>query len=343
VSTHAAPSNASKLSLDVAAVGNAIVDVLSQAEDAFLAEIGLAKGAMTLVGAAEAEALYGKIGAATECSGGSAANTVVGVALLGGRAGFIGKVRDDQLGRIFRHDIHAVGVEFDTPAAASGPSTARCLVMVTPDAQRTMQTFLGIAAELGPDDVDAEMIRRAGVTYLEGYLFDPPPAKKAFERAAALAHGAGKRVALTLSDPFCVDRHRDDFQRLIADHVDILFANEAEITSLYKASDFDSALQIVRGHCEVAVLTRSEKGAVVVSGGEMHVIDAEPVARVVDTTGAGDLFAAGFLFGFTHGLGLATAGRIGAICAAEVISHFGARPATSLADLVEKKIGIKVC
>jgi sugar/nucleoside kinase (ribokinase family) len=343
VSTHAAPSNASKLSLDVAAVGNAIVDVLSQAEDAFLAEIGLAKGAMTLVGAAEAEALYGKIGAATECSGGSAANTVVGVALLGGRAGFIGKVRDDQLGRIFRHDIHAVGVEFDTPAAASGPSTARCLVMVTPDAQRTMQTFLGIAAELGPDDVDAEMIRRAGVTYLEGYLFDPPPAKKAFERAAALAHGAGKRVALTLSDPFCVDRHRDDFQRLIADHVDILFANEAEITSLYKASDFDSALQIVRGHCEVAVLTRSEKGAVVVSGGEMHVIDAEPVARVVDTTGAGDLFAAGFLFGYTHGLGLATAGRIGAICAAEVISHFGARPATSLADLVEKKIGIKVC
>jgi sugar/nucleoside kinase (ribokinase family) len=343
VSTHAAPSNASKLSLDVAAVGNAIVDVLSQAEDAFLAEIGLAKGAMTLVGAAEAETLYGKIGAATECSGGSAANTVVGVALLGGRAGFIGKVRDDQLGRIFRHDIHAVGVEFDTPAAASGPSTARCLVMVTPDAQRTMQTFLGIAAELGPDDVDAEMIRRAGVTYLEGYLFDPPPAKKAFERAAALAHGAGKRVALTLSDPFCVDRHRDDFQRLIADHVDILFANEAEITSLYKASDFDSALQIVRGHCEVAVLTRSEKGAVVVSGGEMHVIDAEPVARVVDTTGAGDLFAAGFLFGYTHGLGLATAGRIGAICAAEVISHFGARPATSLADLVEKKIGIKVC
>jgi len=343
VSTHAAPSNASKLSLDVAAVGNAIVDVLSQADDAFVRETGLTKGAMTLAGAAEAEALYSKIGAATECSGGSAANTVVGVALLGGRAGFIGKVRDDQLGRIFRHDIHAVGVEFDTPAAASGPSTARCLVMVTPDAQRTMQTFLGVAAELGPDDVDVEMIRRAGVTYLEGYLFDPPPAKKAFERAAALAHGAGKRVALSLSDPFCVDRHRDDFQRLIADHVDILFANESEITSLYKASDFDSALQTVRGQCEIAVLTRSEKGAVVVSGDKTHMIAAEPVARVVDTTGAGDLFAAGFLFGFTHGHDLATAGRMGAICAAEIISHFGARPATALAALVEEKIGIKVC
>jgi sugar/nucleoside kinase (ribokinase family) len=262
---------------------------------------------------------------------------------LGGRAGFIGKVRDDQLGAIFRHDIRAVGVEFDTSAAATGPSTARCLVLVTPDAQRTMQTFLGAAGALSPDDVDPDMIRRAGVTYLEGYLFDPPPAKKAFEKAAALAHGAGKRVALTLSDPFCVDRHRDDFQKLIVEHVDILFANEAEITSLYKVNDFDSALQIVRDQCEIAVLTRSEKGAVIVSGNEMHVVDAEPVARVVDTTGAGDLFAAGFLFGFTQGLGLATAGRIGAICAAEIISHVGARPATSLADLVQSKIGIKVC
>lgn len=342
MSTHAASPHATKPSLDVAAVGNAIVDVLSQTDDDFLDEIGVAKGAMTLVGAPEAEKLYGRIGAATECSGGSAANTVVGVALLGGRAGFIGKVRDDQLGQIFRHDIRAVGVEFDTPAAASGPSTARCLVLVTPDAQRTMQTFLGAAGQLNPDDVDADMIRRAGVTYLEGYLFDPPPAKKAFEHAAALAHGAGKRVALTLSDPFCVDRHRDDFQKLIVDHIDILFANESEITSLYKVNDFDSALQIVRDQCEIAVLTRSEKGAVIVSEGEMHVIDAEPVARVVDTTGAGDLFAAGFLFGYTHGLGLATAGRIGAICAAEVISHFGARPATSLADLVQQKIGIKV-
>jgi sugar/nucleoside kinase (ribokinase family) len=342
VSNNAATTNTTKLSLDVAAVGNAIVDVLSQTHDDFLREIGLTKGAMTLVGAPEAETLYAHVGAATECSGGSAANTVVGVALLGGRTGFIGKVRDDQLGEIFRHDIQAVGVEFDTPAAASGPSTARCLVLVTPDAQRTMQTFLGAAAHLEPDDVDPEMIRRAGVTYLEGYLFDPPPAKKAFERAAALAHSAGKRVALTLSDPFCVDRHRDDFQKLIVDHIDILFANESEIKSLYKVDDFDAALQIVRDQCEIAVLTRSEKGAVVVAGDETHVIDAEPVARVVDTTGAGDLFAAGFLFGFTHGLGLATAGRIGAICAAEIISHFGARPATSLADLVERKIGIKV-
>jgi sugar/nucleoside kinase (ribokinase family) len=343
VSAHAASQSTTKLSLDVAAVGNAIVDVLSQASDDFLHEIGLAKGAMTLVGASEAETLYARIGAATECSGGSAANTMVGVALLGGRAGFIGKVRDDQLGAIFRHDIRAVGVEFDTPSATAGLSTARCLVLVTPDAQRTMQTFLGAAGALSPDDVDPDVIRRAGVTYLEGYLFDPPPAKKAFEKAAALAHGAGKRVALTLSDPFCVDRHREDFQKLIVEHVDILFANESEIASLYKVDDFDSALQIVRDQCEIAVLTRSEKGAVIVSGNEVHVVHAEPVARVVDTTGAGDLFAAGFLFGFTQGLDLATAGRIGAICAAEIISHFGARPATSLADLVQSKIGIKAC
>jgi sugar/nucleoside kinase (ribokinase family) len=343
VSAHAAFPGATRLSLDVAAVGNAIVDVLSQATDRLLDELGVVKGAMTLIGAAEAEALYTRVGAATECSGGSAANTMVGVALLGGRAGFIGKVRDDQLGGIFRHDIHAVGVEFETPAATDGLATARCLVLVTPDAQRTMQTFLGAAAELNPDDVDPDMIRRAGVTYLEGYLFDPPPAKKAFEKAAALAHSAGKRVALTLSDPFCVDRHRTDFQKLIVDHVDILFANESEITSLYKVNDFDSALQLVRRQCEIAVLTRSERGAIVVAGDELHVIDAEPVARVVDTTGAGDLFAAGFLFGFTRGLGLAAAGRIGAICAAEIISHFGARPAVSLASLVETKIGIKAC
>jgi sugar/nucleoside kinase (ribokinase family) len=331
-----------KPSLDVAAVGNAIVDVLSKASDSLLQELGLSKGAMTLIGAPEADAFYRRMGAVTECSGGSAANTVVGVALLGGRAGFIGKVRDDQLGGIFRHDIRAVGVEFDTPPAAEGLPTARCLVFVTPDAQRTMQTFLGVAGHLGPDDVDSELVRRAAITYLEGYLFDPPPAKKAFEKAASLAHAAGKRVALTLSDPFCVDRHRDDFRKLIAHHVDILFANEAEITSLYRVADFDSALQIVRDNCEVAVLTRSEKGAVIVASDEIHVIDAEPVARVVDTTGAGDLFAAGFLFGVTHELGLAAAGRIGAVCAGEVISHFGARPAISLAALVQSRLGIKL-
>jgi sugar/nucleoside kinase (ribokinase family) len=332
-----------KRSLDVVAVGNAIVDVLAGASDEALNQLGLAKGAMTLIGATEAEALYAGMSAATECSGGSAANTAVGIAQLGGRAGFIGKVRDDQLGDIFSHDIRAVGVEFATPPATAGAPTARCLIFVTPDAQRTMQTFLGVAGELGPDDVDADMIQRASITYLEGYLFDPPPAKKAFERAASLAHAAGKRVALTLSDPFCVDRHRRDFQSFIADHVDVLFANEAEIKSLYQAETFDGALQVVRDECAVAVLTRSEKGAVVVAGSEVHVIDAEHIGRVVDTTGAGDLFAAGFLFGITQGLSLATAGRIGAVCAGEIISHFGARSATSLADLVQTKLGIKVC
>ncbi|MGE5538303.1 MAG: adenosine kinase [Gemmatimonas sp.] len=338
----ASPST-SKHSLDVVAVGNAIVDVLARSTDEALRDLGLAKGAMTLIGAADAERLYTRMGTATECSGGSAANTVVGIAQLGGRAGFIGKVRDDQLGGIFRHDIQTVGVEYATKPARSGAPTARCLIFVTPDAQRTMQTFLGAAAELGPDDVDGDMIQRASITYLEGYLFDPPPAKKAFERAASLAHGAGKRVALTLSDPFCVDRHRDDFQSFIADHVDVLFANEAEIKSLYKADGFDAALQAIRGQCEVAVLTRSEKGAVIVAGDEVHVVDAEPVAKVVDTTGAGDLFAAGFLFGYTQGLGYAIAGRIGAMCAAEIISHFGARPATSLAQLMQTKLGIKIC
>jgi sugar/nucleoside kinase (ribokinase family) len=329
-------------SLDVVAVGNAIVDVLARASDQSLHDLGLAKGAMTLIGAPQAESLYAKMGTATECSGGSAANTAVGIAQLGGRAGFIGKVRDDQLGQIFSHDIRAVGVEFATPPATNGAPTARCLIFVTPDAQRTMQTFLGVAGELGSDDVDPGMIQRASITYLEGYLFDPPPAKKAFERAASLAHAAAKRVALTLSDPFCVDRHRDDFQRFITDHVDVLFANEAEITSLYRSDSFDAALQSVRDQCEVAVLTRSEKGAVIVAGREVHVVDAAHVGQVVDTTGAGDLFAAGFLFGYTQGLPVVTAGRIGAVCAGEIISHFGARPATSLADLVKSKLGITV-
>lgn len=334
------PRTSGTPALDVVAVGNAIVDVLAQTTDSFLKEFGLAKGAMTLIGAPEAEALYARMGSATECSGGSAANTAVGIAALGGRAGFVGKVRNDQLGGIFRHDIRAIGVEFATPPATEGPPTARCLVLVTPDAQRTMQTFLGVAGDLSAVDVDADLVTRAAVTYLEGYLFDPPPAKQAFTTAAALAHGAGKRVALTLSDPFCVDRHRADFQKLVAEHVDILFANEAEITSLYQVSDFDSALQAVRDHCEIAVLTRSEKGAVIVAGREVHVIDAEKVVRVVDTTGAGDLFAAGFLFGFTRGLGLAQAGRIGAICAAEIISHFGARPEANLAKLAGARLGL---
>ncbi|MFN0043356.1 MAG: adenosine kinase [Alphaproteobacteria bacterium] len=322
-------------SLDVLGIGNAIVDIVSQCDDRFLADNDLDKGAMTLVGAHAALALYEKCGPGIESSGGSAANTMAGIASLGGQAAYIGKVRDDELGRVFRHDIRAAGVRYNAVPAVAGPPTARCLVLVTPDAQRTMQTCLGISAELTAADVDLEMVRAAKVTYLEGYLFDPPDAKEAFRTAARAALAAGGRVALSLSDAFCVDRHRKDFLDLIAGPVDILFANEAEILSLYQVDRFDEAVAAVRGHCEIAALTRSAKGAVVLSGEDMHVIDAAPVGRVVDTTGAGDLFAAGFLYGLTRGLGPAIAGRIGAIAAAEVIGHLGARPAQPLDRLVQ--------
>ncbi len=324
-------------SLDVVGIGNAIVDVMAHAEDRFLEDKGLAKGAMTLIDATAAEALYGDMAPAMECSGGSAANTMAGLASLGGQGAFIGKVRNDQLGGIFRHDIRAANVAFDTKPATHGAPTARCLIFVTPDAQRTMQTFLGASQDLGPDDIDPETIAAAKVTYLEGYLWDPPEAKEAFRKAAELAHKAERMVALTLSDGFCVDRHRDDFMDLVRNHVDILFANEVEIVSLYQAAGFDEALQQVRGHCRVVALTRSEKGSVVLSDDEIHVIDAQPVAKVIDTTGAGDLYAAGLLFGLTRGLDLATSGRIGALAAGEVISHFGARPEASLAELAAAK------
>ncbi len=323
--------------LDVAGIGNAIVDVIAHAEDKFLDDQGLAKGAMTLIDATTAEALYGDMAPALECSGGSAANTMAGLASLGGKGAFIGKVRNDQLGGIFRHDIRAANVEFDTEPAIHGAPTARCLIFVTPDAQRTMQTFLGASQDLAPDDIDPDTIAAAKVTYLEGYLWDPPEAKDAFRKAAELAHQAERMVALTLSDAFCVDRHRDDFMDLVLNHVDILFANEVEIVSLYQAAGFDEALQQVRGHCRAVALTRSEKGSVVLSGDEIHVIDAQPVANVIDTTGAGDLYAAGFLFGLTRGLDLATSGRIGALAAAEVIGHFGARPETPLLELAAAK------
>jgi sugar/nucleoside kinase (ribokinase family) len=319
---------------DVAGIGNAIVDVLVRCEDKLLVENGLAKGAMTLIDAERAVALYEKLGPALEASGGSAANTMVGIASLGGKAAYIGKVRDDQLGQVFHHDIRKAGVHFETKPARGGAPTARCFVLITPDAQRTLQTFLGVSAELGPGDIDATLISRAGITYLEGYLFDPPLAKAAFRKAASIAHGAGRKVALTLSDAFCVDRHREDFLDLITGAVDILFANEAEIMSLFRVHDFDSALQAVRGHCEIAALTRSAKGSVIVADGEIHIIDAEPTSAVVDTTGAGDLFAAGFLFGLTQGRDVAVAARIGAIAAGEVIGHVGARPQTALDRLV---------
>ncbi len=319
--------------IDVLGIGNAIVDVLTHAEDGFLAAQGMAKGAMTLIDGRRAEELYSLMGPGVEVSGGSAANTLAGVASLGGRGAFIGKVRNDQLGGIFRHDIRAAGVTFDTPAATDGPPTARCLIFVTPDAQRTMGTYLGASVEFGPGDLDEAMIRAAKVTYLEGYLWDAPDAKEAFQAAARMAHEAGKKVALSLSDPFCVERHRESFVELIGGHVDLLFANEVEICSLFQVENFDEALQMTRDHCEVAALTRSEKGSVILSDSEVHVVDAAPVARVVDTTGAGDLYAAGFLHGYIQGRTLYDCGRIGAAAAAEVISHFGARPETPLAEL----------
>jgi sugar/nucleoside kinase (ribokinase family) len=322
---------------DVAGIGNAIVDVLAHADDAQLRALGLAKGVMTLIDAQQAEHLYTRMPPGIECSGGSAANTIAGIAALGGRAAYIGKVRDDQLGEVFRHDLRSQGVAFDTPSALSGPSTARCLVFVTPDAQRSMQTYLGACIDLGPDDIDAPMIASAQVTYLEGYLWDPPQAKAAFRKAAAIAHEAGRKVALSLSDPFCVERHRDEFLELLAEHVDIVFANEAELTSLYKA-DFDTSLRAVRAHCTIAAITRSEKGSVVVSGDDVVVQSAEAVKAVVDTTGAGDLYAAGFLYGLTHGHDLGTSARLGGICAAEIISHVGARPEANLAQLVAETL-----
>ena len=325
--------------LDVVGIGNAIVDVLAQAKDSFLAEHGLNKGTMTLIDADQAQALYAEMGPALEMSGGSAANTMAGLASLGGRGAFFGKVRDDQLGDVFAHDIHAIGIQFETEAANEGPPTARCLILVTPDAQRTMQTYLGASVEFGPQDLDEGLIAAAQVTYLEGYLWDRPRAKDAFINAAEMAHRAGRRVALSLSDPFCVDRHRAEFRDLVDGHIDILFANEDEITSLYETASFDDALQQVRGKCDVAALTRSEKGSVIVSGDEVHVVDAERVDKVVDTTGAGDLYASGFLHGVTRGRGLGEAAHMGSIAAAEAIGHMGARPEQPLKALVEAKLG----
>ncbi len=326
---------------DVVGIGNAIVDVIARADDAFLAAKKLAKGAMTLIDEAQADALYAAMGPGTESSGGSAGNTMAGIASLGGKGAYIGKVRNDQLGQVFAHDMRSIGVSFDSKAATAGPSTARCLILVTPDAQRTMNTYLGACVNLGPGDVDEAVVKDARVTYLEGYLWDPPQAKEAFVKAAKIAHAAGRKVSLSLSDAFCVDRHRDSFRDLVANHVDILFANESEIKSLYEVEGFDAALQAVRGSCEIACLTRSEKGSVIVAGEEVHVIDAERVggAGVVDTTGAGDLYASGFLFGWTHGYGLARAGRIASVAAAEAISHVGARPQTNLKVLVKQKLG----
>ena len=323
-------------SLDVVAIGNALVDVLSHTTDDFLASREMTKGTMQLVDETTARSLYEAMGPGVEISGGSAANTVVGVASFGGRAHYVGKVRDDQLGDVFAHDLRSTGVGYTTPAATSGPSTGRCLVLITPDAQRTMHTYLGASSRLGPGDVDAALIARARILYLEGYLFDPPEAQEAFRVAAEIAHAAGRKVSLTLSDPFCVDRHRAAFLDLVEHHVDVLLANEAEICSLYR-TDFDAALEAVRGHCEIAALTRSARGSVVVAHGKVHTINARPVPAVVDTTGAGDLYAAGFLFGLSRGLDVPQCGRLGSIAAGEIISHVGARPQQSLAALAGRR------
>ncbi|MBV9120678.1 MAG: adenosine kinase [Chloroflexi bacterium] len=319
--------------VDVLGIGNAIVDVLVQADEYFIESRGLVKGSMNLINSAQADELYAAMGPAVEMSGGSAANTIAGLASLGGRGAYIGKVHQDQLGEVFRHDISTLGVTFRTAPVTSGPATARCLILVTPDAQRTMNTYLGACVLLGPADIDEELVGAAAVTYLEGYLFDPPEAKAAFRKAAAAAHAAGRRVSLSLSDSFCVDRHRADFRQLIEHDVDILFANDAEVRSLFETADWNEALSHIRGMCEIAVLTRSEKGSVIVAGEQIVEVPAARVDQVVDTTGAGDLYASGFLFGLTHGKDLAECGRLGSLCAAEIISHFGARPEKPLRDL----------
>lgn len=325
--------------LGVVAVGNALVDVLAHASEEFIADqnrkFGMEKGSMTLIDKIRATDLYNSMDPSIESSGGSAANTMAGFASLGGKGGFIGKIGDDLLGKIFMHDLTAMGVTFKTPPLKKGSPTGRCLVLITPDAQRTMNTYLGAAVELGPEDIEESLVQSAQVTYLEGYLFDKEKAKQAFIKSAEVAHAAGRKVALTLSDPFCVDRHRQDFLDLVERHVDILFANEEEIKSLYQVKDFDQAAAAVRNRLDIAVLTRSAKGAVILQDGKSVAVPAYPVPRVVDTTGAGDQFAAGFLYGLSENMSLEKCGRLGSMAAGEVISHMGPRPERKLSEFLK--------
>ena len=324
--------------LDVLTLGNAIVDVFAQTDDAFLVAQKVHKGAMQLIDENRAEELYSVMGPATIISGGSGANTAVGAASLGARAGFIGKVRDDELGRLFAHDLRAVNVSYEVAFATEGPATARSFILVTPDGERTMNTYLGACQNLTPEDVDPETVKAASVVYLEGYLWDPPAAKEAFRKAVQIAHAAGNRVALTLSDTFCVDRYRDEFLELIRDgSLDILFANIHELKSLYQTSDEATALAALREEKVLGAITRSADGAMVVTREETKAVAAFPVDRVVDTTGAGDLFAAGFLAGLTQGLELTDCARLGGLAAAEVIGHIGARPQADLRNLARKE------
>jgi sugar/nucleoside kinase (ribokinase family) len=322
---------------DVLGIGNAIFDVLVQTDEKFLADHGMTKGGMALIDEARALSIYRDMGPAVEMSGGSAANTIVGIANLGARAAYVGKVRDDQIGRLYAHDIRAAGVAFETPAAADGPATGCSYILVTPDGERTMNTYLGAAQELTPADIDAAQVAASAVLYLEGYLWDPKSAKEAFVKASTIAHQAGRQVALTLSDSFCVGRYRDEFLELMRKGtVDLIFANEAELSSLYQTADFDAALAQLRKDIPLGVVTRSEKGCVVASKDGVVAVPAFPIAKMVDTTGAGDLFAAGFLFGLVRGVGHEAAGRLGALAAAEVIQHIGARPQVSLRELAVK-------
>jgi sugar/nucleoside kinase (ribokinase family) len=319
---------------DVLGIGNAIVDVITHADDAFLGQHGLVKGSMTLIDEARAETLYAAMGPGIEVSGGSCGNTMAGIASFGGKGAYVGKVRDDQLGAVFGHDLRSMGVSFQTASARTGPATARCLIMVTPDAQRTMNTYLGACTGLGPADIDPAHVGSAKVTYVEGYLWDAPEAKKAVLKAFDAAHAAGRLVSITLSDSFCVHRYRDEFRDLIRNKVDILFGNESEIKSLYEVESFEEAMEATRKDAKIAALTRSEKGSVVLKGSETYAVPAAPLAKLVDTTGAGDLYAAGFLFGYTRGQPLAECARLGGLAAAEIISHVGARPEQALRGLI---------
>ena len=320
---------------DVLGIGSAIVDVLAHVDDSFLADHRLVKGSMALIDAQQGVDLYAALGPAVEISGGSTANTLAGVASFGGRASFVGKVRDDELGDVFAHDISAVGVRYTTPRAVDGPETARCLILVTPDAQRTLNTFLGVSAELSSEDIVDVDVASAAITFSEAYLWDAPPARDALLHAMDIAHAAGQRVAFSLSDGFCVDRHRADFVALVKDQLDIVFANRTEICSLYEVDDFEHAVAHVRDDIDLAFVTHGPQGSVVVAGGERYDVAAHPVEHLIDTTGAGDLYAAGALYGLTNGRDLETSARLGSLAAAEVISHIGARPEISLAELAK--------
>lgn len=322
---------------DVAAIGNAIVDVIAPCTDAFLSENGLTKGAMMLVDPKASAALYSKMQQAVEASGGSAANTIAGLASFGGKGAFMGKVADDQLGRSFAKDMRAMGARFENKPLVDGPATAVSMINVTPDAQRTMCTFLGASVEFTDDDVEKDIVEAAKIVYLEGYLFDAEAARKAFAKAAALAHGSGRMIALTLSDSFVVERHRAALLGFIEGQVDLLFANEDELKSLFQTDDFDAALEALRPHVKIAAVTRSEKGSVILDHGQRLTVAVEPVEKVVDSTGAGDQYAAGFMFGLSRGRPLQQCGQLASLAAAEVISHYGPRPAVSLKELAESK------